>query len=538
MRRENLLEQAVERPHDVVVIGGGATGLGIALDAASRGFRTLLLEAHDFGKGTSSRSTKLIHGGLRYLRQGNTRLIREASVERGLLLRLAPHLVRPLQFYLPVSRLGERIEYRLGLELYEWLAGHLRIGPVQKVRARDAARLFPTLKAEHRRGGYFYWDAQFDDARYLVHLARTAVRYGAVILNYAPVVELHRGVDGRIETVVFEDLETKKRYAVKARVVINATGPFVDNIRRMVNPSASSLILPSRGSHLVLDAAVWPARQALIVPRTRDGRVLFLIPWHGRVLAGTTDVPVTGVELEPAPSTDEVGFIIETLTDYLNVELTPQQILASFAGIRPLVSPRAAPGAHSTADVSRDHVVLVSRTGLVTITGGKWTTYRWMAEDCLNRVMARGMLDYRPCRTRAVRLDGYVPAHPAENMITWDGLYAAMKADLVRKEPQLGELIAPGAPLRRVDVFWAVTEEMARTVEDVLARRTRLLFLDSRLALTLARPVAEYMATLLQRPIEWIDQQWGAVNELVQRTMRPIDEYFRSRTGASSTGAM
>lgn len=526
MRREEHLERAIRNAHDVVIVGGGATGLGLALDAAARGFKTVLLEACDFGKGTSSRSTKLIHGGLRYLRQGNIRLIREASVERGLLLRLAPHLVRPLEFFLPAGNFFERIEYWLGLELYESLAGHYRIGPVRTLGAAEIGAEFPTLASRHRRRGYLYWDAQFDDARYLVHLCRTAVKYGAVVLNYARVISIHRGVDGRVDAVTFEDVETGERHDVRTSVVINATGPFADDVRRMVEPTGEGLILPSRGSHLVLRQDVWPSSRALIVPRTPDGRVLFLIPWHGRLLAGTTDVSVPRPELEPTPSVEEVEFILTTLAQYLDRPVGREDVLASFAGIRPLVNPRFGRGGQSTADVPRDHFVLISRTGLVTITGGKWTTYRWMAEDCLNRIIKRGMLDDRPCRTRSIRLDGYVPAHPQDGVRPWEGLYAARKAALIRKDPELGKVIDPRAGLRLVDVLWAVQHEMARTVEDVLCRRTRLFFLDTRLARECARPVAQYMATLLGRSTEWVERECRGFERLCDVALAPVDACF------------
>ncbi len=528
MQREQMIEAARSREHDVVIVGGGATGLGLALDAASRGFRTLLLEARDFGKGTSSRSTKLIHGGLRYLKQGNVRLVREASAERGLLLRLAPHLVRPLGFYLPTHGVGEWVRYGLGLEIYGLMAGRFRIGGVRRVRMGEAQRRFPTLRAEHRRGGFEYWDGQFDDARYLIHLCRTAVRYGCTVLNYAPVVGLHRGIHGRVEGVSFVDAETGEQHEVRARVVINAAGPFVDSVRRLLEPNAERSVILSRGSHLVVDRRVLPGDRAVIVPETPDGRVLFLIPWHGRVLIGTTDVHLETPTVEPTITPEEVRYILKTAEGYLREPIRADQIRAAFAGIRALAAPRGL-SVERTSDVPRDHVVSISRTGLVTIVGGKWTTYRWMAEDCLNRVMAAGLLPHRPCRTRAIKLDGYVPHHPANGFDIWEGAYASRKALLMRDEPELGAAVVEGAPLRYVDVLWAVREEMARTVEDVLARRTRLLFLDTHLAAAAALPVARFMAKELGRSGEWIEEQCRSFRELCAALLQPVHDHFARR---------
>lgn len=466
--RGQLLARLRERePWDVLIIGGGATGLGLAVDAAARGFRTALVEARDFSSGTSSRSTKLIHGGVRYLAQGNVKLVREALVERALLLANAPAIVRPLEFIVPCYRPLEREFMRIGLGLYDALAGSRGIGPTQWLsRAETLARL-PGVRARGLRGGVSYWDAQFDDARLAIALMRTAIGLGAVAVNYVGVERIAPG-NGRIERVEAVDAETGERFCLRARVVFNAAGVWVDRVRRLADPDARPLITISRGSHIVVPHALLPASAALMIPRTRDGRVLFAIPWLGRLIVGTTDVPAEGPDWEPRPSDAEVGFILDTARGYLERPIGREDITATFAGLRPLFSPRA----HgATKTISREHAIVIEHGNLVTVTGGKWTTYRRMALDALNRAAGKGLLPARSCVTATLRL-AVVP----ELQMAF-----AKAMDDARFEES-------GA-LARYAVI-ARDFELARSAEDVLSRRLRLAPLDEQLALRCKEQVA------------------------------------------------
>src|SRR5437588_12805389 len=379
-------------PWDMIVVGGGATGVGVAIDAATRGYDVLLLEQSDFGKGTSSRSTKLVHGGVRYLEQGNLRLVMEALRERGLLLQNAPHLVRNLGFVVPSYDWWEAPFYGAGLKLYNLLAGRYRFGPSEILTREETLARLPSIRTEGLRGGVIYYDGQFDDSRLLIHMAVTAFEQGAALLNYAPVIDVAR--DG----VRFRDLETGEEFAVAARVVINATGPFSDSVRRMADPAAEPAIAPSQGVHLVFDASFLPGDSAIMVPHTSDGRVMFAIPWHGHTLVGTTDTPIEDVPLEPVAMEQEIEFILQTAALYLEKPPTRADILSVFAGIRPLSRPGAAAG--QTSAISRDHTIRVEPSGILTITGGKWTTYRRMAEHCVDEAVKLGGLPAAASVTR------------------------------------------------------------------------------------------------------------------------------------------
>ena len=472
-------------PWEMIVVGGGATGVGVALDAAARGYRILLLEQSDFGKGTSSRSTKLIHGGVRYLEQGNIPLVMEALKERGLLARNAPHLVHNLAFIVPNYDWWEAPFYGLGLKLYDLLAGKYGFGPSRLVSREETLRRLPTIIKEGLRGGVVYFDGQFDDARLLIHLAATAAAHGAVLLNYARVTALNQGPDGFIDGVSFEDMESGEGFSARARVVINATGPFADSLRRQADPAIEPIIAPSQGVHLVFDRSFLPGDSAIMVPHTSDGRVLFAIPWHGHTLVGTTDTPLVEPALEPAATPGEVDFILKTASRYLARKPARADVLSVFAGIRPLVR-SAQPG--NTSALSRDHTIRIDRSGLVTICGGKWTTYRRMAEDCVDQAVTLAHLAERPCPTADLPIHALDPK----------GLDA-----LIEHDPWLSRPLHPALPYIEAQVVWAVREEMARTVEDVLARRTRALFLNARAAITMAPRVAELVACELGYGDDW-----------------------------------
>lgn len=489
-----------QRPWDVLVIGGGATGLGVAVDAAARGLKTALVEQGDFAKGTSSRSTKLVHGGFRYLKQGNVALVRESLRERGLLLRNAPHLVQPLTFVVPCYHWWEAPYYGAGLKLYDWFAGKLGLEPSRHLSLAHTLAALPNVQPAGLRGGIRYQDGQFDDARLAIALAQTATGLGANVANYVRVVSLLKQA-GRVAGARVCDAESGTEFSVHARVVINATGVFTDAVRRMDENDAQPVIVPSQGAHLVLPREFLGGDTALMVPRTEDGRVLFVIPWQGRVLVGTTDTPVTETPLEPRPLAGEVQFLLDHAAQYLAKAPTKNDILSVTAGLRPLVK---LPGAKSTAALPRDHVVLVSSGGLVTITGGKWTTYRKMAADAVDKALEVAGLPGKPCVTENLALaDPGQHNGPAASLTFGDMALAS-------------RLIHPNLPVTANDVLRTVRHEMARTVEDVLARRSRSLLLDARAAMEAAPAVASLLARELGRGPDWEAGQVAAFRELAR----------------------
>lgn len=487
---------------DIVVIGGGASGLGAAVDAVTRGYTTLLLEAHDYAKGTSSRSTKLIHGGVRYLAQGRLHLVRESLHERGVLKRNAPHLVHDLGFLVAAYRAWRIPFYGAGLKLYDLLAGRLNLEPSRPLTRRQALAEVPTLKARHLRGGILYFDGQFDDSRLAIALLRTFEDHGGVALNAAPVSGLVRK-DGRIRGVHFTDAETGQGHMVRAKAVINAAGIFADSVRRMDDPQAEPMLSPSQGVHIVVAQHFLPGRTALMVPRTDDGRVLFAVPWHGRTLIGTTDTPVDTITYEPRALDAEIDFILHTAARFFDPAPQRSDILSVFAGLRPLV--KAQPG-EDTKKLSREHVIVVSRHGLVTLAGGKWTTYRRMGQDVVDRAAGVAGLPPAPSRTEDLRLHGWAATRDVHG-----GDRAAVQA-----LPGAAALLHPDLPYTEAEVRWAARFEQARTVEDVLARRTRTLLLDAALAVAVAPRVAAILAEELGRDTQWQAAQAAAFADLAK----------------------
>ncbi len=476
---------------DLIVVGGGATGVGVAIDAAARGYDVLLLEQSDFGKGTSSRSTKLAHGGVRYLEQGNIGLVMEALKERGLLLRNAPHLVHDMAFVVPNYDWWEAPFYGLGLKLYQLLAGKYGFGTSRILSKEETLEHLPTLKTEGLRGGAVYYDGQFDDARLLIHMAVTAHEQGATLLNYAEVTGLTKDDQGFVNGVTAQDVETGMAIGATAKVVINATGAFTDGLRQKAEPAAEPMIVPSQGIHLVFDASFLPGNSAILDPHTSDGRVLFAIPWHGHTLVGTTDTPVPRATLEPIAMEQEIEFVLATAGQYMAKAPTRTDVLSVFAGIRPLVR---APGATNTAALARDHVIHIDRSGMVTICGGKWTTYRHMAEDCVDQAALLAQLPEKPCVTHHLNIHGFHGAAQQFGALAVYGSDAYEIRKLIEADPRLGEQLHAALPYVKAEVVWAARNEMARTVEDVLARRTRALFLNARAALEMAPGVADLMA--------------------------------------------
>jgi glycerol-3-phosphate dehydrogenase len=487
---------------DVIIVGGGATGLGSAVDAAARGYRTLLLEAEDFAKGTSSRSTKLVHGGVRYLAQGNIALVYEALQERGRLRRNAPHLVSVLPFVVPGYTWWSNPFYGAGLLLYSAMAGSLGMGFSRPVSKREALRLVPTLEPEGLTGGVVYFDGQFDDTRLAITLMRTAQDHGAIALNYARVTGLIKE-GGAVRGVTARDAETGEELRLRAKAVVNATGVFADAVRRMDEPHTEALLSPSQGIHLVLDRSFIPGDHAIMIPKTDDGRVLFALPWHNRVVVGTTDTPVTETPLEPRPLQEEVEFLLAHAARYLAKDPTPDDVLSVFVGLRPLVKAGAA---GTTAALSREHTLAVSSSGLITITGGKWTTYRNMAEDTVDRAAQVGGLPRVKSPTRDLRLHGHQEQPEAEPFGVY-GSEATQVKLLLGSRRGWHERLHPRLPYRVGEAAWAARHELARTVEDVLARRTRALFLDAAASMEAAPRVAEVLAAELGHSPTWARMQ-------------------------------
>jgi glycerol-3-phosphate dehydrogenase len=497
-------------PWDIIVVGGGASGVGVAIDAAARGYQVLLLEQSDFGKGTSSRSTKLAHGGVRYLEQGNIGLVMEALKERGLLLRNAPHLVHDLAFIVPNYDWWEAPFYGLGLKLYQLLAGKYGFGTSRILSREETLQHLPTLKKEGLRAGAVYYDGQFDDSRLLAHMVATAYEQGATLLNYVEVIGLTNDSQGFVDGIRARDVETGKELSASAKVVINATGAFSDLLRTKAEPSAAPMIAPSQGIHLVFDSSFLQGNSAIMVPHTSDGRVLFAIPWHGHTLVGTTDTPIEAATLEPVAKEEEVEFILATAGQYLAKAPSRKDVLSVFAGIRPLVR---ATGVGSTAALSRDHVIHIDRSGLVTISGGKWTTYRRMAEDCVDQAATLAQLPEKPCVTRQLHIHGFHAAADQFGHLSVYGSDAYEIRKLIEADARLGEPLHRALPYLLAEVIWAVRHEMARTVEDVLARRTRALFLNARAAIEMAGPVSELMSSELGWDEAARTKQLAAFNE-------------------------
>ena len=488
MKRESLLDYSMTTTFDLAVIGGGATGAGIAWDAASRGLATLLVERDDFGHGTSSRSTKLIHGGVRYLAQGRLGLVREALHERRWLLANAATYVRPLTFAIPLTSIGQTLKYRGGLALYDLLAGGSLLPRASLLTHAELVRELPGL-----RGGFAravrYTDAQFDDTRLLLGVLSRAATHGAVVLNYTAATGFLKRTSGQIRGIQILDRETGHTHEIAARLVINAAGPEVDAVARLDDAAAPPQVTLSRGSHVVVARKFWPSDTALLMPDTPDGRVMFVIPWHGHVLLGTTDVPTSDSAI-PQSSAAEIDFIVDVAARYLTAAPQRADILSTFAGLRPL----AHGGETATAKTSREHQIIVADSGLVSITGGKWTTFRCMAAECVDTALRHHGVAAAPSRTA----DDTIPDRL--------NLYPSRFTEPTASDERLPipDVVLPiGLTCQPQAVVRAVRSEMARHVEDVLARRTRMLFLDARAAITAAPDVARIMARELGQSSAW-----------------------------------
>lgn len=534
MNRSESIEKIAglpDKPWDMIIIGGGATGLGIAMDAATRGYKTLLLEQADFAKGTSSRSTKLVHGGVRYLAQGDVALVREALYERGLLLANAPHLAHNQDFIIPQYTWWQGPFYTIGLKLYDLLSGKLSLGRSRHISKNEVVEKLPTIRRQGLKGGIVYHDGQFDDARLAVNIAQTAAANGAVLLNYFKVTGLEKQAGGRINGVKAKDLETGRTYTLPAKIVINATGVFVDEILQLDNPGARPMVRPSQGVHVVLDRSFLQSTTAIMIPKTDDGRVLFAVPWHNKVLLGTTDTPLNEHSMEPVALEAEIDFILRTAARYLSRPPARTDVLSVFAGLRPLAAPQKNTG--STKEISRSHKILVAPSRLITITGGKWTTFRKMAEDTVDEAIRTGNLPVAACRTKELHIHGYLPQPAFAAPLNVYGSEASELQSLIALHTDLGHQLHPRLPYIKAQVIWAARHEMARTVEDVLARRLRALFLDAQAAIDMAPQVAALMAAELQYDNTWQKEQVSAFTAMAQHyLLQPVNTKEQQRATA------
>ncbi|MFW6100237.1 MAG: FAD-dependent oxidoreductase [Bacteroidota bacterium] len=519
MKRDHLVNQLVgyKQSWDVVVIGGGASGLGTALEAATRGYRTALFEMADFSKGTSSRSTKLVHGGVRYLAQGDVRLVMEALRERGLLRKNAPHLVKNQSFVIPNYEWWGGPFYTIGLKVYDMMAGRLSLGSSVHIPRKKALQFLPNIRNDGLHGGVVYHDGQFDDSRLAVNMAQTIVDYEGVVLNYFKVTDLLKDGQGKVSGVTATDVESGEEYTIHSKAVVNATGVFADDILKMDEPEARRRIMPSQGIHIVLDKEFLQSDYAIMIPKTNDGRVLFAVPWRGKVVVGTTDTKVEHPSLEPRALEEEIEFVLNTAGEYLEKAPKRSDVKSVFAGLRPLAAPRGA--GKSTKEISRGHKVMVSHSGLITLTGGKWTTYRKMGEDTINKVIKVNGMERKPSKTKNLPIHGYLKEVDRNNHLYVYGSDQEAIEKLMEEEPELAERLDRRLDFTKAEVVWAARNEMARTVDDVLARRVRALPLDARAAVDMAPEVARILAEELGK-----DEQWQ--KEEVERFTSLANGYF------------
>jgi len=516
MNRSEMLTQVEnhsKKKWDVVIIGGGATGLGCAVDAASRGYKTLLLEKYDFAKGTSSKATKLVHGGVRYLKQGHFKLVTEALRERGYLFKNAPHLVKNLTFDIPVYSIFQKWMYHAGLSLYDFLSGRYSFGTSHSISKKKILKHIPSLKHEKLKGGITYQDGQFDDSRLAIELALTCVDNGGTVINYAGVTQLLKDEKGKINGLHFHDSINNKTYEIQGKIFINATGVFTDEILQMDEPGKKPTVVASQGSHIVVDKKFLPGTNALMIPKTSDGRVLFAIPWHDKCLIGTTDHPVENISIEPIPMDKEINFILDTAAQYMDPAPKKEDILSMFSGLRPLAAPSEN---KSTKEISRSHKITVSNSNLINIIGGKWTTYRKMAEDTINIAILKGRLIHSDCRTHELSLHGFAWQRNPNDPLFIYGLDADKIHGLIINNSKLKELIHPLLPYSYAEIEWIIKNEMAITLEDVLARRTRSILLNAKASVECAPDVAKFIANIMGKDELWVNEQISNYREFAK----------------------
>jgi len=514
------IEGGSNKAWDLIIIGGGATGLGVALDAVSRGFKTLVLEQADFSKGTSSRSTKLVHGGVRYLAQGNVDLVREALRERGLLQKNAPHLVQNEIFVIPNYSWWDKFFYSVGLKVYDLLSGKLSLGKSKGISKKETIKRISTIEQSGLKGGVIYHDGQFDDSRLTINVAQTVTEQGGTMVNYCEVTGLLKK-DGKVSGVKAIDRETGKEHQIEGKTVINATGVYVDEILTMDKADHKKMIRPSQGIHLVFDKEFLPGKDAIMIPKTDDGRVLFAVPWHNKVVVGTTDTPLDEHSIEPTALEEEIEFILQTAKKYMAINPTRADVRSVFAGLRPLAAPQA--GSIKTKEISRSHKVMISDSGLVTITGGKWTTFRKMGVDAIDKAISAGLLPSAESASENLKIHGANGNVDFSDPHYFYGTDKEKILALAEGVESLDEKLHPDYDYIKAEVVWAVRHEMARTVEDFLARRIRILFLDARAAIDMAATVATLMQKELNQSPDWAQKQTDDFVKLANRYL--LEQY-------------
>jgi glycerol-3-phosphate dehydrogenase len=512
MNRQEQLDKLInEKEFDIIIIGGGATGLGCAVDASARGYKTLLLEKYDFAKGTSSRTTKLVHGGVRYLAQGNIRLVREALFERGRLLQNAPHVCHTLSFVVPAYKWWQRSYYGFGLWMYEFLSGKLSLGKTKLLSKKETLHQLPDLSEKKLTGGILYFDGQFDDSRLAVNLAQTAIEQGGVVINYCGVTGFSKN-ENTITGIKAKDETTGNEFEIKAKAIINATGVFADTILQLAEGHSEKTITPSQGIHLVIEKHFFKGSAGMMIPKTDDGRVLFAIPWHDKLLLGTTDTPVENITTEPKPLREEIDFIIDHFNRYTEAGIKYNDIKSVFVGLRPLANVSTK---NKTAIMPRDHVIKVLSSGLVHVTGGKWTTYRSMAEHTIDKAIENAGLNFLACKTKHLKIHGWANEKIDSHLSVY-GVDGMLIKEMMEADVSLSEKIHLSYPYTRAEVKWFIEKEMAVTVEDILARRIRLLFLDAKAAIEAAPLVASMLAILTGKDVVWEQAQLEEFNKLAR----------------------
>ncbi len=511
-RKEQLAKLFTQNEFDIIIIGGGATGLGCAVDAASRGYKTLLLEKYDFAKGTSSRATKLVHGGVRYLAQGNIRLVREALFERGRLLQNAAHVCNTLPFIVPSFKWWQKWYYGFGLWLYEFLSAKLSLGKTTLLSRAKALALLPSLASTRLSGAVLYYDGQFDDGRLAVNLAQTAIEQNAIVINYCGVTDFIKN-GNKITAVKATDYIDGNEFQLKARVVINATGVFADSLLQLAEGHEEKTIAPSQGIHLVVDKHFFEGDFGMMIPKTDDGRVLFAIPWHDKLLLGTTDTAVDKIEIEPKPLKAEIDFVINHFNRYTSSNIGYKDVKSVFVGLRPLAKFN---DTKKTAVMPRDHVIKVMPSGLIHVTGGKWTTYRSMAEHTIDKAIQAAGLHFCVCKTKNLKIHGCTVENDLSHLSVY-GSDAKAINQLMKDEVALAEKIHPSYNYTKAEVKWVIENEMAITIEDILARRIRLLFLDAQAAMEAAPTVVKMLSKYNNKNELWEKEQLNNFNELASQ---------------------
>ena len=492
------------KTYDFVIIGGGATGIGIALEASARGYSVVLLEKSDFTKSTSSKATKLLHGGVRYLAQGDIGLVREAVVERGLMLKNAPHITKSQSFIIPTHGLYDEILYTVGLTFYDLLAGKLSLGRSKRISKAKTLKRISLINPDKISAGVVYYDGQFDDSRMAINVLQSAVEMDAIVLNYCGVDGLIKDTNGKVIGVSAHDEESGEKFEIKGKQVVNATGVFADDILQMDSPGAEKTIAPSQGVHLMLDKSFLPGDDAITIPKTDDGRVLFLVPWHNRVIVGTTDTPLKQESLEPVALEEEIGFILSTAGRYLTKAPQRSDVLSVFAGLRPLAAPKKE--GSKTKEISRSHKIYTSESDLLTIVGGKWTTFRRMGEDLVNKAEKNHNWKHIPTKTKHLKIHGFKKNIDYNNPLYF---YGSDESDILElsKENGWNNSLSNSMGVIEAQVVWAVRNEMALNIEDFLARRVRCQLLDAKESIKMAPKVAQIMAKELNKDENWQKQQ-------------------------------